>query len=555
VCLDGEPLDFVDRQCRIPSLRGRLTVFYQDGKECGIPLFEGSPLIFKQRKNWGGEGRRINGITSGHFIFIAPSDWEWIGHVPVEPAACSDQAFRAHYFHRDATIPDEDILYFREWSVPTATGIELVGDHIFDDSDDGMLFVGDPPEIKSPQQYKWARVGRERAHGWGQNFQPERQSLSTVLACREGRFFVRVYDAEKMLDSVAFRYVRGLKRIKVNESEYSQDTMFAPMKEGYPPIEIRLIGVDGSIHRPILAPQAKQTIISSGAIKVPPHPGADRISCRLGSDLQSPDIILELPRIWWRLEDGSADPDSWRDTPLIMTREEFRDHAYADASLSILSRRETQIRAGFDDQQDKTYKRKIKDDHITIPLYHFADHVQISKRLNQDACLNVEWARQIAPLIVISADPVPEIVSFTAKPETIDAGEEAILEWKTKDADDAHVEIKPDVGMVEANGEHSTRPVETTMYKLTLEVSGVNVVSQVITVTVGSPPKKPTSCVMSAWGGWRSGKGFSRQELEEVGLTLKEAVGRSIPVDKRRRTAHPINIQELRRIPDAEYRN
>ena len=75
--LEGAPLDFTDGRCSVPSLTGCLTVFSQDGQEHILPLFEGEPLIFKLPKNWAGEGRRTSGITSGHFIVIAPIKRSW----------------------------------------------------------------------------------------------------------------------------------------------------------------------------------------------------------------------------------------------------------------------------------------------------------------------------------------------------------------------------------------------------------------------------------------------------------------------------------------------
>lgn len=44
----------------------------------------------------------------------------------------------------------------------------------------------------------------------------------------------------------------------------------------------------------------------------------------------------------------------------------------------------------------------------------------------------------------------------------------------------------------------------------------------------------------------RLGRGFSRDELREVGLSLKEARKYGIPVDPRRRTKHEENIEMLR---------
>ncbi len=46
--------------------------------------------------------------------------------------------------------------------------------------------------------------------------------------------------------------------------------------------------------------------------------------------------------------------------------------------------------------------------------------------------------------------------------------------------------------------------------------------------------------------GLRVGRGFSRGELEAVGLTIKDALRLRLPVDKRRRTVHEWNIRVLK---------
>lgn len=44
----------------------------------------------------------------------------------------------------------------------------------------------------------------------------------------------------------------------------------------------------------------------------------------------------------------------------------------------------------------------------------------------------------------------------------------------------------------------------------------------------------------------REGRGFSLEELKRAGLTLHEA-RQEVPIDKRRRTAHPENIKALKK--------
>ncbi len=553
VFLDGRPLDFSDGRCRIPSLDGCLTVSYRDGQEHVVPLFESEPLIFKLPKYWSGEGRRTTGITSGYFIVFAPSIWQRTGHAPVEADGCADPEFRAHYFHRDA-FASEGVDGFRESEAPFATGIELTGRRIFDDSKDGELFVGDPPDMKSPPELAWARVGEETGSGWGENFKPQEQSLSKVLGRRRGRFFLRVYDSEvSMLDSLAFRHLPNLRQICVNGAEYAPDTVLVPGLRGYPPMDVSFVSADSSTLSPVLPTGARQKVLPSGAIEVPPHPDADRIECRFGSDARGVNIVVDLPRIWWRL-DGRTDPGPWRDTPLVMTREEFRKQAHSDATISLLSKRQVSVCVGFGDELNQPYRRTIEDDRIVVPLDHFVDHAQIDRRLNADACFNVQWAREIVSLIVISADPMPEIVSFTAEPATIFVGEETVLEWTSRNAGDARVAMIPDAGVLKVDGSCTVRPAETTTYTLILDVLGADEVSRTVTVAVVSPTtsgKQTVPRVMSTASGWRTGKGFSFGELKEAGLSLKEAVDRSIPIDRRRRTLHRTNVETIGRMLDA----
>ncbi|MEB3799262.1 MAG: ribosomal protein L13e [Desulfurococcales archaeon] len=50
------------------------------------------------------------------------------------------------------------------------------------------------------------------------------------------------------------------------------------------------------------------------------------------------------------------------------------------------------------------------------------------------------------------------------------------------------------------------------------------------------------------WKGWRYGKGFSKGELSEAGLTIKKALKLGIPVDPRRRSVHPENVETLKAV-------
>jgi hypothetical protein len=87
--------------------------------------------------------------------------------------------------------------------------------------------------------------------------------------------------------------------------------------------------------------------------------------------------------------------------------------------------------------------------------------------------------------------PPPRIVSFTAQPQSIQAGQPVTLVWATENPNGPT--IAPDIGRVAARGTRLVNPDATTTY--TLSVGGPNntSVTQSVTVTVAGskPPAAP----------------------------------------------------------------
>ena len=282
---NGEPLSLGDGGWSLTSFAGRLSIDFEQGPSIHVSLFDKSPLIFKLNKAWTGDGRNITHLTKGHFIVIAPVEWVRSGHVPVEPDCCSDSAFMAHYFFQGGSESTEDSGGFSGHEIDSsAPGFKLSGKRVFDDSEEGDLFVGTPPQLSDTDRVVWARVGEERAHGWkGHNFKPSKRTLAEVMNARQGRFFVRVYDEqEAMLDGAQFRYLRGLREIRVNGEPYAEDTMLVPSATGHPPTKVRFIGADGLPLHAALPPGAMPMEDGTGTLIAEPHPDADEISCASG---------------------------------------------------------------------------------------------------------------------------------------------------------------------------------------------------------------------------------------------------------------------------------
>ena len=181
-------------------------------------------MIFKFSDRWHGVGRRIDAVSRGHFVVIAPIGWRRRGLAPVAPAETADPAFEAHYFFRDGDPPPDGIGFEECDLALTPAGFSLTGKCLYDDSTEGELFIGSPPELSPGRGVTWARVGEEK-DGWlaRREFSAcEERSLAAVLDHRQGRFFVRVYDGgTKLCDSGEFRFVESLRGILVDGEPYN----------------------------------------------------------------------------------------------------------------------------------------------------------------------------------------------------------------------------------------------------------------------------------------------------------------------------------------------
>ena len=555
---NGELLDIVDGECPIASFRGHLSVGYSDPGRQGeeIKLFDNDPLVFKLRKDWTGEGRKVRHVTNGHFIVITPAEWNREGHVPVEPETCVDAEFIAHHFFRDGRKSLEELDGFAQWEASLFDiGLVIKGKSLFDDSEQGVLFIGDAPALRVPHGIVWARVGEERRGGWpGENFEPGERSLDDVLIGRQGRFFVRIYDDDtRLIDSDQFRYLRDLRNIRVNGESYAEDMVLPPP---YVRTTVEFVAAKGVAIVVRRREEADSRLAETErSVDVRRHPNGDFIKCdlKIGDELVS--CAIRLPRVWWRKERSGNQADEWRDTPISLTREEFLEQADAGGIIRVrVPMRIKSLSVGFDDELDRSYQANAMDStdnngkrEVELPLMEFADCAQISERLFEDVSFNASCGSQTLALVIVCADPAPRILSLDCESESIAAGDSATLRWKTRNTDGVKVSVRPDIGLVAPCGSLEVSPTETTTYTLRLAATGMVDVTQAIIVAVKIPTiRGPVPWVRSSSGVWRRGKGFSLRELQKAGVAVADVSGRSILIDRRRRSCWPVNMGTLR---------
>lgn len=556
---DGKQLHLVGGTCSLQSFRGQLSIVLQNDAQDSIELFDGNPLVFKLSKDWSGAGRLVKGMIKGHYIVFVPCGWNRTGHLPIEPDACTDEEFTAHYFYADGTPEGGDSEGFQEYDGQLrVVALGLMGKRLFDDSEDGDLFVGEVPELPNSDEFVWARVGEESRDGWfGVNFKPSESDLASVLRGRQGHFFVRVYSAEpvQMLDSAQFRYLHDLKEILLNDKPYSDSALLIPSPDGHDTTEVRFVGIDGSQTRLSLNTPAPHVEQKGSSLYVGPHPEGDSVSCLLDSRAGKVGIELQLPRVWWRLEHCSAEQPEWHDTPISMVRDEFIELAHEGWSVRmILPTRVKSVRFGFSDQRKSEHQLGSNRD--TLMLDEFVDNECIADIQYTDTSFEADVDGIPVTLIRIAAASVPKIVSFSRRPKSIDKGRCATLNWETRNAESGRVFIEPEIGIgaVEPKGTLDVKPEKTTKYTLRLAARGIDDVTKSVTVNVAPPPRtieELRATVKSAHRGCRKGKGFSPGELQEAGLTSETASSRTLRVDARRRTTHISNVESLRSLTNA----
>ncbi len=376
-----------------------------------IELFDGkSPLIFKLRKNWKGDGRLVGRVSAGYYVAFAPNSWvRTNNNPPVEPSGCNDQEFSAHYFFNDGNDKPDG---FVGHSLPhSQKRFSLEGQTVADDSDMGDLFVGAPPELTDIndndwQGVSWIRVGQEGGRGWGKNFKPDEEKLRQVLANREGWFYIRIYDDVKMIDSLAFRRLVNLEAILINRNPLSPENIIVPDTKGHAETTIQFVGkIQVKCDNPHIVVGNNNTAV------VEPNPNLDKMQWTLIGNNGQVKVSIHLPRIWWHTDNTDDEVGEWRDTAFEMSRNQFyqnRDSLIVVRLPSVAK----EICVGFDsfNQYDGARRYSVQHNHnddtkqAEFKLRDFCNHTKISERSSKESGLRIQCGTAEFALVRIPAD-------------------------------------------------------------------------------------------------------------------------------------------------------
>ncbi len=392
-------------------------VRWQDNdKDGAIELFNGTaPLIFKLRKHWRGDGRQVKQVSNGYYLVVAPHDWQRKGNPPIEPTGCTDAKFLVHYFFSDGNNQLDG--FFECDSFSSQKRFSLNGKTVVDDSDQGDLFVGESLEltdINNWQDVSWVRVGQEGGGSWNENFKPTeliKKPLTAILADREGWFYIRVYDKDvKMIDGFAFRRLVTLKEILVNGTPYSPENIIVPDTTGHTKTIIQFVGdIEVKIDNPDISKHDDAMLIAADI-------DADKTHWTLsGANNGQTDIVIRLPRVWWRMDNINNESGQWRDTPFVMSRAEFYENRN-ELIVVRLPSAARKISMGFDsfNQYDgaREYLAKRNNNGETkqaeIPLRDFSNHIRIAEHSSEESVLRMQCGEAVFSVVCILPDAPPK---------------------------------------------------------------------------------------------------------------------------------------------------
>ena len=568
----------------LTSFSGSLAIEYGDGTNDEMSLVGDAPLIFKLRNEWQGDGRRISGITRGHFVVVAPSKWTRKGSAPVSPESCTDTDYTAHFFFIDQ---DDETGGFEEHPLSlTQTGFVLEGERLHDDSEDGDLFVGDALTLKPAEGIVWARVGGEATNAWpGENFNPADRTLGGVLGNRQGRFYIRVYDESVSLaDSGEFRYCADLQEIRVKGESYSQDMLLAPSLDGHSEATLQFVDVQGATIQPKLKVENPHVDVApDGTALLAPHPECDETTWLLAPN-GSVEVVIRLPRVWWRIVRPNAGPGCWCDKAFSMSRDEFREQAEAEVQIRVPSSIKN-VRAGFGSGKDLDQSFRVEHGlrQVSLPLNAFVDYEQIDEASTDEVSLNIRCSDVEIVLMHIIPDPPPPVPE-PPQPEPEPPQPEPELpqsepeppqpepeppqpepespqpdpESPQPDPESPQPEPEPPQPEPESPQpepeppQPEPEPPQPEPEPPQPEPEPPQPEPEPPQPEPAEPPQVPerSAYVKRPDGSLRYGKGFSRRELQAVGMTNADAARLSIPTDLRRRTAHRANIEALDEVKE-----
>lgn len=381
-----------DNCWRLRQVFGEIEVFVGGQEFCRFSVGEQNKgyLLFKLTGETQKQGRLVQEPSSGAYFFIVPATWKPDGATFPENVSLHSYVGYYRVFAKD----EQTKLSFEiPGKVPIiiqakANRFALIGNNLNDVNEYlGSLFGGELPSICGLSDEAWNNissivVGEEgRGKGeWRTSFEPVIEGTDVRLPEEEfadrqgGWYFIRFYnDENRLVESLDFRFVRGLHSIEINPlmplpSDTGYSTGVVEFSHGnscriHPATELeRELSSEFSERGTTVLIRAHRRWDKTKWLVVPQN----------GEDQQQVEVTVQIERIWWAIGEEKKEPTEWTDRPVLLSRNDFRATSEKILWLSLPTpRRADQVLLGFAQAEYRPYQARTAGNTIAIPLWHF----------------------------------------------------------------------------------------------------------------------------------------------------------------------------------------
>ena len=344
-------------------------------------------------------GRFVSYPTTGNYVVIVPEDWERIeqdsGDSILAPQLTSLERYVGHYCNFDAEKNKSLVFKKRDGTMIAIDAGKsrffLKGNQVMDADDGAVPLFGEKLPTIIDQQSSWDDIGTivvteqcKDGLEWLLTPQPGKsgQDLNLfndleIAKSSSSHFLVNIYNQyDDLIESMDFRYVEGLKRVKVFEPPTF------PGPDGHQPgyvkfyhdqmCTIDLVKNYGNWHD-IIVHNNEFTVAT-----IPPDPAYDQtewdICDQSGRKIR---IKIDMQRVWWALasETDLMERISASDKLLELSTAMLADNSNSGIRAWVPKKcHNKEISVGFSDGNRKVILCNGYDQSIFIPLEAFENY-------------------------------------------------------------------------------------------------------------------------------------------------------------------------------------
>ena len=354
-------------------------------------------LLFKLTGSDQNRGCCVRSPSFGSYFAIVPETWErdieLSGLPPVSRQPVWIKGYQGHFFNLEKD--DDRKIAFRNDNNELITiesekaRFEIIGNLLNDYCEYlGPLFGDGQIMINSLNSQGWSDVGTvvigEEGTGrgrWRTHYNPDQNKLdqelpSDVMSRKGGWYFVRFYDeSENLMESLDFRFVSGLRDIKMLQSS------IIPSEEGHGCVHVEFSHDSNIDIQPKSEIEGFEILrdVNRTTITIPPRNNFDKTSWIIGPETgPQVEVNVLVERVWWWIGSEDEPPFEWKDKPITLSRDDFTPTSNKSLYLRFPKPRWIDaVTVGFERDRARSYNVIVEENTIGIPLRDFGDSYEV----------------------------------------------------------------------------------------------------------------------------------------------------------------------------------